>query len=116
MNHIFNLFDRQPLIPLGLTVVVIIMAIMHRRAQRSMQAAGTPAAALPDHQHAAPPKQPSSPLDIPLFHWTPRDPFRVRDLLNGGALILGRAGSGKTSSSGRALMQAIVNFDEEKKP
>jgi hypothetical protein len=48
-------------------------------------------------------------LDDPLFHWTPRDPYRVRDLLNGGCLILGRAGSAKTSSSGRTLMQAIVN-------
>jgi hypothetical protein len=48
-------------------------------------------------------------LDQELFRWTPQDPFRVRDLLNGGALILGRAGSGKTSSSGRTLMQAVVN-------
>ena len=49
------------------------------------------------------------PLDKPLFNWTPNDPFRVRDLLNGGCLILGRAGSGKTSSSGKKLMQSIVN-------
>ena len=54
-------------------------------------------------------RKPTHPLDRPLFHWTPNDPFRVRDLLNGGALILGRAGSGKTSSSGRRLMQSIVN-------
>jgi len=49
------------------------------------------------------------PLDRELFWWSERDPFRVRDLLNGGALILGRAGSGKTSSSGRTLMQSIVD-------
>jgi len=48
-------------------------------------------------------------LDAVLMRWTPTDPFRVRDLLNGGCLILGRAGSGKTSSSGRTLMQAIVD-------
>jgi hypothetical protein len=48
-------------------------------------------------------------LDTPLFYWTRSDPFTIRDLLNGGALILGRAGSGKTSSSGRMLMQAIVS-------
>jgi hypothetical protein len=47
------------------------------------------------------------PLDRALFNWTPYDPFRVRDLLNGGCLILGRAGSGKTSSSGKTLMQAV---------
>lgn len=48
-------------------------------------------------------------LDEALLRWTEYDPFRVRDLLNGGCLILGRAGSGKTSSSGRTLMQAIVD-------
>jgi hypothetical protein len=48
------------------------------------------------------------PLDQVLFRWTEYDPFRVRDLLNGGCLILGRAGSGKTSSSGKMLMQSIV--------
>jgi hypothetical protein len=51
-------------------------------------------------------------LDQALFHWTKYDPFRVRDLLNGGCLILGRAGSGKTSSSGRTLMQAIVSHPQ----
>jgi hypothetical protein len=47
-------------------------------------------------------------LDQPLMFWSPADPFTLRDLLNGGCLILGRAGSGKTSSSGRMLMLAIV--------
>jgi hypothetical protein len=47
-------------------------------------------------------------LDVPLFQWTKRDPFTVRDLLNGGVCIMGRVGSGKTSSSGRILAQAIV--------
>ena len=54
-------------------------------------------------------RTPKHPLDRTLFSWSERDPFRVRDLLNGGALILGRAGSGKTSSSGRTLMQSIVD-------
>src|ERR1700730_17986166 len=49
------------------------------------------------------------PLDHWLSAWTEYDPYRVRDLRNGGCLILGRAGSGKTSSSGRTLMQAIVD-------
>ena len=43
------------------------------------------------------------PLDRPLFWWSDGDPFRVRDLLNGGALIVGRAGSGKTSGRRRKL-------------
>ena len=49
-----------------------------------------------------------APLDAELARWTPDDPFTVRDLLNGGVLVLGRAGSGKTSSSGRFLMRSIV--------
>jgi hypothetical protein len=47
-------------------------------------------------------------LDAILFMWTPKDPFTVRDLMNGGVSIIGRAGSGKTSSSGKLLGNAIV--------
>jgi hypothetical protein len=53
------------------------------------------------------------PLDEVLLQWTARDVFRVRDLLNGGVLIIGRTGSGKTSSSGAALMEAIINANAE---
>lgn len=48
-------------------------------------------------------------LDRSLLHWSQYDPYRVRDLLNGGLLVIGRSGSGKTSSSGRTVAQAIVN-------
>lgn len=47
-------------------------------------------------------------LDKPLFQWSDRDAFTIRDLLNGGVAITGRAGSGKTSSSGRQLGNAIL--------
>ena len=47
-------------------------------------------------------------LDRTLLKWSDDDQFRLRDLLNGGVLFLGRAGSGKTSASGRTLMQAVV--------
>jgi hypothetical protein len=47
-------------------------------------------------------------LDAVLFLWTAGNPFTVRDLLNGGVSIIGRAGSGKTSSSGRILGNAVV--------
>jgi len=43
-----------------------------------------------------------------LFQWTPNDPFRVQDLLDGGVLCLGRSGSGKTSSSGRVMAREII--------
>ena len=102
MQKIFDLFDRYPAIPIGMMLFVIIFAIVRQVAIRRKAS-------------PAPSGQPPTPLDAPLFHWSPHDPFRVRDLLNGGVLILGRAGSGKTSSSGRTIMQAIVNFDEEKK-
>lgn len=49
-------------------------------------------------------------LDTVLLHWTPRDPFTVRDFVNGGIAVLGRTGSGKTSSSGMLLAESIVRF------
>lgn len=48
-------------------------------------------------------------LDDWLLRWTQYEPYRCRSLLDGGILICGRSGSGKTSSSGRVLGQAIVN-------
>ena len=47
-------------------------------------------------------------LDRTLFHWATADHFTRRSLLE-GVLILGSSGSAKTSSSGRQLMQAIVD-------
>lgn len=49
-------------------------------------------------------------LDAVLLHWSESDPLTVRDLLNGGVAIFGRTGSGKTSSSGKALARAIVGY------
>ena len=54
-----------------------------------------------------PPKS-ADPLSVPLIWWTPHDPLTIRQLLNGGVAIFGRTGSGKTSSSGRALVQAVI--------
>jgi hypothetical protein len=50
----------------------------------------------------------SDPLDSELLRWSRNDAFTVRDLLNGGVAIFGRTGSGKTSSSGKALANGIV--------
>jgi len=49
-------------------------------------------------------------LDAVLLHWNRADAFTVRDLLNGGVAIFGRTGSGKTSSSGKALARAVVQY------
>jgi type IV secretory pathway TraG/TraD family ATPase VirD4 len=54
-------------------------------------------------------KQPvRDPLDAVLFNWTEHDPLTVRHVLNGGVAVLGRSGSGKTSSSGKVLGRALV--------
>ncbi len=50
----------------------------------------------------------NDPLDAQLLRWSESDAFTVRDLLNGGVAIFGRTGSGKTSSSGKALANAVV--------
>ncbi len=52
----------------------------------------------------------NDPLDAELLRWNENDAFTVRDLLNGGVAIFGRTGSGKTSSSGKALANAIVRL------
>ena len=51
-------------------------------------------------------------LERTLLNWTPDDLFCVRDLLNGGVAVFGRTGSGKTSSSGKALGNAIVRLPQ----
>jgi hypothetical protein len=48
-------------------------------------------------------------LDWVLLRWTPHDPLTLRDVLNGGVVILGRPGSGKSSSSSETLLQACVD-------
>jgi type IV secretory pathway TraG/TraD family ATPase VirD4 len=50
-------------------------------------------------------------LDKPLFWWTTSktDPCTLRDLLN-SVQIFGRTGSGKTSSSGKAIAKALLNI------
>lgn len=47
-------------------------------------------------------------LDRVLFRWTRHDCFTMRDLLNGGLLILGITGSGKSSSSSRQVALALA--------
>lgn len=48
------------------------------------------------------------PLDEVLWRWTPHDPVTVRMLLDGGLAVLGRTGSGKTSSTGKLVGRAVV--------
>jgi hypothetical protein len=52
----------------------------------------------------------ASMLDMAILRWTPNDPFTMRNLLDGGICILGRPGSGKTSSSGMLLARGCVGY------
>lgn len=54
-------------------------------------------------------ESPVDPLATPLIHLTAHDPFTVRDLLNGGVCIMGRSGSGKTSSSGMCFARELIH-------
>lgn len=76
-------------------VFVVVVGVIRKISLRRQVSPTSPGKALTD-------------LDTPLFCWSQFDCFRVRDLLNGGVAILGRAGSGKTSSSGRRLMKSIA--------
>lgn len=49
-------------------------------------------------------------LDRVLLYWDQSNPFTVRDLLSGGVAIFGRTGSGKTSSSGKAIARSLVHL------
>ncbi|MDB5346005.1 MAG: AAA-like domain protein [Schlesneria sp.] len=55
--------------------------------------------------------KPFDPLDMTLLNWNDMDRFTKRHLLNGGVCVTGRAGSGKTSSSGRLIGNAIIGHD-----
>lgn len=54
-------------------------------------------------------RQPNASLDVGLMDWNQHDKMRRRDVLNGGVLIMGRPGSGKTSASGRVIARAIAS-------
>jgi hypothetical protein len=47
-------------------------------------------------------------LDQAILNWNKQENLTLRHLLNGGVAVLGRAGSGKTSSTGRILGRSIV--------
>jgi hypothetical protein len=103
MNHLEQLLDamdKNPALGVGVCLAFVLLVIVKRLGKRRDKASRLPA-----YQR----KAPASVLDKPLFLWTQADPFTIRDLLNGGVAIFGRAGSGKTSASGRMLLQAIVN-------
>ena len=57
-------------------------------------------------------RQSADGLNRVLFAWNDSDRFTVRDLLNGGVAIFGRTGSGKTSSSGKAIANALARLPE----
>src|ERR1044071_7236706 len=49
-------------------------------------------------------------LSNTLIHWSARDPWTIRDSIE-GTLILGATGSGKTTGSGRTIALAMLHED-----
>jgi hypothetical protein len=92
MEKLYALFDQYPGIPIGIIGVLFVVGLLRRTGKTK----------------AVIQKATRGILDEPLLWFTRDDAYKVRDLLNGGAVILGRPGSGKTTSSGNCLMRAIV--------
>src|SRR5581483_2498392 len=99
INNLYQFGDDHPFITTAVAVAFFGWGFMKRKRKKTQ----TQVEWL---RHGKPPAK--SILDSPLFYWTQSDPFTIRDVLN-SVLIFGRTGSGKTSSSGRQLMQAIVS-------
>jgi hypothetical protein len=55
-------------------------------------------------------KPPADKLDRVLLRWDEENVFTLRDILSGGVAIFGRTGSGKSSSSGKAVARALVGL------
>ncbi len=53
-------------------------------------------------------KKKRSRLDKIIAYWCPGEPYRWRQLMDGGAVCFGRAGGGKSSGFGKWLAEAIV--------
>ena len=94
-DRIFEQMDLHPNVTYGVGAVLVIVILLRLRTKK--------AAVRPMLRQAR------GMLDQALLWWSNHDPFTIRDLLSGGVLCLGRAGSGKTSSSGATLMRNIVS-------
>jgi hypothetical protein len=82
----------------GAAFLCVIVSLHHRK-QRLKTA--SPA--------RTPPQAATGFLDVALMTLTPSDCYRGRDFLAGGVCIMGKTGSGKTSSSGYQLGRALVS-------
>jgi hypothetical protein len=95
MDKINQLFDEQPAIPAIMTIVLVFLIILKRR-----QRVKKPSYSAPVRSGGL--------LSKILFHWSPLDPFPIRDLLR-SVVIFGASGSGKTSGSGYLIAKALAN-------
>jgi hypothetical protein len=92
---------------LAVWLLVKLVTALMRRARGGAVAAGRNARASP----GIPAKARAVLLDQVLLSWTPDDHLTLRDILNGGCIILGRPGSGKSSSSSFKLLKAAVDAE-----
>jgi hypothetical protein len=113
MQKVFDLFDRQPLIPAALFLFVFALIFLNFRKKRGEARAiehvrsfgkGNAPVSAP-----APVRQQGA-LSDALFYWDGRrrDPFTMRDLVRSVA-IFGATGSGKTTGPGLAIAKALVS-------
>lgn len=103
--HIHALMDRNPALSVGMAAVLVLLIYWGRKRKKleALAAAGPATATHTPTTHSAK----GDVLSHDLFHWSPRDPFPIRDLLR-SVFICGASGSGKTSGSGYQLMKAFA--------
>ena len=111
MDHVFRLFDENPLIPAAGTLFVLFLIFLNFKRKRQESQSNAPVIG-PVSAHVSAPvsgpaRQQGGSLSDALFHWSPRDPFTMRDLVRSVA-IFGATGSGKTSGSGYQIARALA--------
>ena len=109
MQKVFDLFDRQPLIPAALFLFVLFLIYLNfkRKRQESQDYVPGSAPVSVPASGSARVQQQGDMLSQVLFQWSRRDPFTMRDLLRSVA-IFGATGSGKTSGSGYQIAKELA--------
>jgi type IV secretory pathway TraG/TraD family ATPase VirD4 len=117
MNYLMQLWDQHPVAAL-VAFLFICYLIGRKRRQAAREAVPDPVPDVPSYEPSrslAPSYSPEpsyrpvqhSLLSLPLFHWSPRDPFTIGDLLR-GLICFGASGSGKSSGSLYVIAKAIA--------
>jgi hypothetical protein len=106
MNDLMQLWDQHPVIPL--VVFMFLCYLIGRKLKQSHETAS----ADPPRSESYNPSYTPSPaqgglLARVLFHWSPRDPFTIGDLLR-SLICFGASGSGKSTGSLYVIAKALA--------